>query len=413
MNDIAIYTLTSELHDASTVKAETEQFLSSLGLTYQLCSTDFSDYGQHPLDLIFVRTGGTESIFRRLLPTISAQSPGRPIYLLASHKNNSLAASIEILSYLQLHGMRGEIIHGTSDYVCQRILRLQQVNEAHARLKGMRLGIIGTPSDWLIASQADPTIVAERWGIELVELPIQEVQERFNTLSTSTNEEWDEICNRKGMPQLLSTPTTQVSNNIPDALRIYHALKGMVNDYRLNGLTLRCFDLLGTLRNTGCLALSLLNSEGIIASCEGDVPAMISMAIAQALTRQTGFQANPASIDPHTGEVWFAHCTIPFDMVKRFALDTHFESGIGVGIRGIMPNGPVTIFKTSTNEQKHYAAEGILTDSPSLPNLCRTQQVIRLSHPDDATYFLTHPIGNHHIILAGHHKALLDEMMNA
>jgi len=53
-----------------------------------------------------------------------------------------------------------------------------------------------------------------------------------------------------------------------------------------------------------------------------------------------------------------------------------------------------------------------LTDSPSLPHLCRTQQVIRLDSAADADYFLTHPIGNHHIILAGHHKALLDEMMS-
>jgi hypothetical protein len=31
--------------------------------------------------------------------------------------------------------------------------------------------------------------------------------------------------------------------------------------------------------------------------------------------------------------------------------------------------------------------------------------------PADARYFLTCPIGNHHIILSGHHKALLEALL--
>ena len=31
--------------------------------------------------------------------------------------------------------------------------------------------------------------------------------------------------------------------------------------------------------------------------------------------------------------------------------------------------------------------------------------------PEDARYFLTDPIGNHHIILPGHYKALLEELL--
>ena len=410
MNDIAIYTLTSELHDRATLKAETETLLNSLGLPSILCKTDYADYGRHSLHLIFVRTGGTEGIFRRLLPQLCQQAPGLPFYLLASGTNNSLAASLEILSYLHQQGLKGEIIHGTPSVVGQRIRRLSQVWKARAQLRGMRLGIIGAPSDWLIASQADPSTVAERWGIELVDIPIQELQERFGALPEVSYGEWEKICKSPGMPQQ-HPASPGIQKNIPDALRIYHALQEMVDGYRLNGLTLRCFDLLGTLHNTGCLALSMLNTQGVTSSCEGDVPALISMVIAQALIGYPGFQANPARIDTETGELCFAHCTIPFCMVGEFALDTHFESGIGVGIRGIMPNGAVTIFKASANEHQHYAAEGQLIASPSEPQLCRTQQVIRLNHKEDASYFLTRPIGNHHIILSGHHKALLDEMM--
>ena len=107
----------------------------------------------------------------------------------------------------------------------------------------------------------------------------------------------------------------------------------------------------------------------------------------------------------------FAHCTIPFNMVERYVLDTHFESGIGVGIRGYMKEGPVTIFKVSGNLERHFIEEGELVRNQAKPDLCRTQQVIQLRHLSQTAYFLTNPIGNHHIILPGHHQELLEEML--
>ena len=169
MKNIAIFTLTSELHDEQAVSAMTNEFLGSLGIDYDYPASDYTDYGQHALDLIYVRTGGTEGIFRRLLPDLLKQS-GRPFYLLTSGKSNSLAASLEILSFLRQQGYQGEVIHGNREYVNQRILLLEQAGEARQRLKGCRLGIVGQPSDWLISSQADANVVRRRLGIELVEI---------------------------------------------------------------------------------------------------------------------------------------------------------------------------------------------------------------------------------------------------
>ena len=44
------------------------------------------------------------------------------------------------------------------------------------------------------------------------------------------------------------------------------------------------------------------------------------------------------------------------------------------------------------------------------PDLCRTQQVIQLSDKRQASYFLTEPIGNHHIIMPGHQAQLLEAL---
>lgn len=393
---ISIYTITSPLHDPKTTDETSKQFLEKLNIDYELKGDDFSDYGQSPLNIIYVRTGGTEGIFKQLLPSLTKQS-NQPFYLLTSGKSNSLAASMEILSFLKQRHIHGEILHGEPQYIGSRILLLYKVREVKAQLRNCKLGVIGKPSDWLISSNVDYQVVKDKLGIELVDIPIQQVIDIAQKTQPKEGKEWYQYaCSH------------QVKESISGAIAIYEALKKIVDDYQLQGLTIRCFDLLPALHNTGCLALALLNSEGIVGGCEGDIPAMLSMKIAYALTGKTGFQANPAHINPTTGEILFAHCTIPFNMIDHYDLLTHFESGIGVGIRGYMQKGDVTIFKVNGKLDRYFAEEGLLLECQDKPNLCRTQQLIQLS-PETTKYFLTNPIGNHHIVVPSHCKDLLTQ----
>lgn len=384
---IAIYTLTSALHDEKAVTVVTREFLESIGTEYELKGNDYRDYGTSNLSLIYVRTGGTEGLFKQLLPELQSKS-SRPFYLLTSGKSNSLAASMEILSYLRQHGINGEIIHGSAAYITQRIKLLDTIEQACRRLQGARLGVIGEPSDWLISSHTDKMVIMERLGIRLVDIPMQTLLDKFSDCLTM-------------IPAMAG------------AERIYDALKEIVDMYRLSGFTLRCFDLLTAVKNTGCLALAKLNSEGYVAGCEGDVPAMLSMMIVRSLLGISGFQANPSNINPETGEMLFAHCTIPFDMVERYEYDTHFESGIGVGVRGYMKEGPVTIFKLAGDLSRYFVAEGTLVRNQAKSDLCRTQQVIQLSDKCQTAYFMTNPIGNHHIIMPGHQRDLIEGLLNS
>lgn len=396
MKSIAIYPLTSALHNPQAVAALTQEFLSSLDLPFELKDNDFADYGSHDLDLIFVRTGGTEGIFKRLLPQLVAQS-AKPFYLLTSDKSNSLAASLEILSYLRQQGLQGEILHGNAAYISAKIRMLQRIGEASNRLRQCRLGVIGEPSDWLIASVKDAAKVRQVLGVEMVDIPMSELLETLEHIPEQPVEEKSDV------------PAIQAA--LPKATRIYAALKSIIQKYDLQGFTLRCFDLLDTVHNTGCWALAKLNSEGVVAGCEGDVPTMLTMMVVRVLCGISCFQANPASINPETGEILFAHCTIPFDMTQRYELDTHFESGIGVGIRGYVPEGPVTICKLSGDLSQAFVAEGELLRCQAKADLCRTQLVVRLDDPSQTAYFLTNPIGNHHVVVPGRHAGVLKALL--
>ncbi len=407
--NIALYTLTSPLHDEKAVNAVSKEFLEdierTLEMDFDFRGNDFSCYGDSDLDIIFVRTGGTEGLFKEIFPKLEGK-----ILLLTSGKSNSLAASLEIMSYLNQQGRCGEILHGSKEYIAERISILAKVLAARKKLNGTNLGIIGQPSDWLISSNADKSAVKERLGINLLDIPIQELIEEIEAADIS------------GFPEELHVIKAELEGNASDAVRkhaegamkIYVALKHIVERHKLSGLTLRCFDLLDTVGNTGCLALALLNAEGIPAGCEGDVPALLTMAIGNALTGRCGFQSNPSRIDPQTGELLLAHCTIPFNMILNHSFNTHFESGIGVALHGDMPVGDATIFKVSGDLSRSFCTEAELLANRYENNLCRTQIILKLKDNPQETcteYFLKNPVGNHHIVFSGAHKALFEAFM--
>ena len=402
-----LYTLTSSLHGEMARDARQEPFIQAveavLGASFDCRGDDFAGYGRADApELIYIRTGGTEGLFlEKVAPILDGKQTVR---LLASGQSNSLAASMEILSWLQQRGINGEILHGSAAQIAAAISAGKKTGAPGAEspflhpvsfgrvLEGQRFGIIGKPSDWLIASDVDYAAAREILGAELVDIPIEELVEE------ARKTQWE-------LPQGVPLNTLNAprygrkldEDDFRGALAIYGALKRLVARYRLNGLTLRCFDLLSLLHNTGCLALAILNAEGITATCEGDVPALLSMAVVRARTGSAAFQVNLSRIDGD--RLLFAHCTVPLSLVRSYRYDTHFESGIGVAIHGELPEGPVTLFKLSPDLQTMFCLKARLVENPYGDNLCRTQVV--LEAPGAADYFLRTPLCNHHILFPG------------
>ena len=410
-----LYTLTSSLHGEMAPDPRQEPFIreieAALGAAFDCRGDDFSGYGSGDSpELIYIRTGGTEGLFlEKVAPVLSGPETkdSRPVRMLASGQSNSLAAAMEILSWLRQRGIAGEILHGSPAAIAARIrdfaappvvpgAETDVFAPGDRILAGKRFGVIGRPSDWLISSGVDYTDAKENLGAELIDIPIEElIAEAKEPGHKETPISWPTT----GLKPL-NAPKYGRKIDQEDwdgALAIYDALKALVARYRLDGLTLRCFDLLTALHNTGCLALARLNAEGITATCEGDIPAMLSMAVARALTGKSSFQVNLSRIEGD--RLLFAHCTVPLDIVQDYCYDTHFESGIGVAIHGQLPEGPVTLFKLSPDFRRVFRREARLVANPYDDCLCRTQVVVEA--PGAAAYFLQNPIGNHHIIVPG------------
>lgn len=391
MLNIKISTFKSRLQHSLEFDEEIKEFIRSIEeeIGAPIVLSELSDY-DCDLKLIFIQTGGSEGLFLKHLHELT-----EPYYLLTNGGNNSLAASLEILSYLNKNGKRGEILHGNVSYIGKRIQELAILEHAYKVLSNTRLGVVGDPSDWLISSVPSYQEVKDTLGIDLIDIPLKVIEEKvkaphFTSLNPSNFKEY----NKKDMVA---------------SIEIYDALKEIIKEHKVSGATIRCFDLLTSLKATGCLALAKLNEEGYIGTCEGDIMAMISMYIVRLLTGKSAFQANPSRIDVDHNSIVFAHCTIPFDMIHEYTFKTHFESGIGVAIQGEMKTGNVTVFRMSSDLKHYFVSKGILMNNLKEANLCRTQINVRLNK--DVKELLKHPCGNHHIIMYGDYEDLIEQLM--
>jgi L-fucose isomerase-like protein len=336
----------------------------------------------------------------------SRTSPGQSLVLIAHPGNNSLPAALEVLARLQQDGAQGRIFYldGPDDAAGLREI-VDSVHDIEVRqaLQRARIGLIGTPSDWLVASSPDPSTIRAAWGPTVVPVEMGEVVKALEAVPDA---------DLKPHVDAFIAGATEVcgptSADIRGVARVYLALKQIVTDHEIDALTVRCFDFVQQQGTTGCFGLAQLTDGGIIAGCEGDLVSTVGLLWAHELLGVTPWMANPAQLDPARNALWLAHCTVPRTLVDRYRLRSHFESGLGMGIQGTLPAGPVTLLRIGGKAMDRlWLAEGDIVRTGDADNLCRTQAEVRLTRGGNVTDLLQAPLGNHLVLVLGHHLDLL------
>jgi L-fucose isomerase-like protein len=191
------------------------------------------------------------------------------------------------------------------------------VSQSMKALHASRIGVVGEPSDWLIASHHDSKIVQDAWGPELKDIPFEELLEIIEGIRSKPEKDINLQVEREA--EFFSEANeADMRNRWKFCMRLNPGLPA-----RLSALTLRCFDLVLRDHSTGCLALSALADEGVDAGCEGDIPSIIGLHWVRTLTGQTGWMANPfenhGSKEDDRAEMLIAHCTAPRSVLSRMA----------------------------------------------------------------------------------------------
>ena len=339
--------------------------------------------------LALVLTGGTEHI----LGAISRLR--KPLVVLAHESSNSLPAALEAMS--SFSGSGAKLVFGRSGKRLAEVRKFVRAAGTLGRIGSHRIGLVGGPSPWLTYSLPDAAALAERLGIEVVDVPMEE----FGVVHSS-------IAAPETSALSVSAKGAVSAPDLAKSEGIYLALRSISSKRGFTAVSPKCFDFIRDLGATGCLALSKLNDEGVVAGCEGDVPSTVGMITLAEVSGRPAFMANPSLIDGH--RLLLAHCTVATRLTKTVRYRTHFESGIGVALAGEFRKGArVTVGRYGQSYGVLRAGAGtIRRGEPRSENLCRTQVEVLMD--GNAGVFLDRPMGNHLVLTYGDHVDSLRQL---
>ena len=392
MHAFGYVTVASALHDDAAVEVITGRVRSELDRIGGSGATAPEDRPDAPF-AILVGTGGTEAEIIELVGRRRVVAPFEPVLLVAHPLHNSLPAALEAMARVQADGGRGRIVQVGTDGTDSLATAVTDVSAIH-RLRATRLGLVGEPSPWLVASVPDAGLLRERWGVELVPIDIADTIAAHHHVRTA---EAQHVAVR-------FAHSASPSQRLVDAAKLHSALLEAIEAADVDAITVRCFDYLSELSTSGCVGLAELNDSGVVAGCEGDVSSAVGMLLVRALLGQPSWMANPADLDGEHGRLLLAHCTVAPSLVEEVELHTHFESGLGVGLRGLFAPGPVTLLRLGGRAlEKYWIADGEIEHAGSADELCRTQAFVR-TDSGAVQSLLDAPLGNHLLLVHGHHR---------
>jgi len=139
--------------------------------------------------------------------------------------------------------------------------------------------------------------------------------------------------------------------------RLVCSLRKFMEKNSLDALAVRCWpEFAAQYGISPCAAMSILQAEGRILSCEGDLQGAMSMLAFKAIGVQSPYLADLSQIDFGNNFALMWHCGVApadlWDGVSERSLDTYFAGGKGVTAGFVMKSGPVNILRIDTARGK-------------------------------------------------------------
>ncbi|RLI34444.1 hypothetical protein DRO53_03525 [Candidatus Bathyarchaeota archaeon] len=345
--------------------------------------------------VVFIASGGASSLAAEL-------ASGKRWLLWAYDENNSLPSALSAKEKMEARNLwRGKLLYGSLDHPPSGILAEAQASSLLRKLSQLTL-LLFTGDERKERFKSEAEEISRIFGIKTVFYSFEGLKETLNRFPQSRVE--DLLRERLRKAEILELETSELEK----PLRLYLAMREIASQLEASTLTIDCFSFIVQNGFTPCLALSLLNDDGIPALCEADLAALpLYVALAEASGRPTWI-ANLSKVDFKESKVTLAHCTAPYQLAEHGSLmkvRSHFETGAGAALDVPLAKGEVTLAHLSLKPLRLTVASGNLVES-QLGNLklCRTQAEIEISGNPETLLKLS---GNHQVLAYGNLKAVL------
>lgn len=249
-----------------------------------------------------------------------------------------------------LHGtfeeldIRHSLFYGFSnDEDLQRDLAaFAKAAKSFRRLRGSRLGMLGGRSISAYPTSGDPNQIKQVFGVEVQHIDQMLLLERARDAARG------EVA---AAQELFSKRYSKVSANdetLDKSLRVYVALKHIYNEYGLDFLAVKCLEEFIDGYTSCCVAVALLNDEGIVTTCQADLNGALSMFIMEELSGEPAIFGDVNMVDKQSSVVRMINCgSMPTRLAGAEAVEwVEQYAYMGKG-RGVCPvfcckQGPVT-----------------------------------------------------------------------
>ncbi|MEO8613342.1 MAG: L-fucose/L-arabinose isomerase family protein, partial [Chloroflexota bacterium] len=204
-------------------------------------------------------------------------------------------------------GIHYEYVYGEPDDAAalEKVTQVAAAARAYWALRGARIGSIGEHPAGFDTCDYDVEIIADRFGVEVVSIPLQ--GEFFPMAQKSSQK--DANVAFEALRERVDGLDAVDDDSAKGTLRVYAAMQKLSTDEEFDGLAVRCWpEFFTELGCAACGAMSMMTDNGVPCSCEADVNGTITQMALQALSGEPAFGADVVAVDDERDGLVIWHC---------------------------------------------------------------------------------------------------------
>jgi L-fucose isomerase-like protein len=235
-------------------------------------------------------------------------------------------------------------------------------------LRDAKVAQIGKIADGFRNMYYDERSIYANFGVDVIRgIEIEDVLAEAGLI--------DDFLVKDEVKRIYSSSAVEVADEkIISSVRNYLAVKKICEENNFKAVAFSCWPKLGKINLTGCLTVSLLDSIGIPAGCEGDMLSTLSMLILHDLSDMSSAVMDLPVFDDEDDSILLWHCgAAPFEMSNErgvlcrchyraeFAQEQEFDK-LGPVTDIVFPESEVTVFRLTGESNYFYYFTGKILD---------------------------------------------------
>ncbi len=205
-----------------------------------------------------------------------------------------------------------------------------------------RIGLVGGRAHGFFNLDFDEEDLKNQLGVTVIRFELDEIY------AQETNNE--KVEKRKKQIESIFEISTISADQLDKLSHLIEKFDSFMKKNELTALAVRCWpEFAASYGISPCAAMSILQSEGMIIACEGDVFGCLSMVAHEAIGGETPYFADLSQVNFEEDFALLWHCGVApcnlWDGKCVRSLDTYFAGGKGITADFVMKSGEISILR--------------------------------------------------------------------